>query len=160
MEPLNNCHQFFQSRGIPKEFVAFTTDDYLGDYSEALWKSGVVNPQFFYNLQDSLNLVYLPNKVNVDGYVLQGCNGCGKTGWASALIREALLQGINSLMISMPGMIDEYYNSPTKKLNSDYAQSQSSTSRDNHCYKKRKNDPRNFNDFGRNPLHRGIIIVI
>ena len=51
-------------------------------------------------------------------------------------------------------------NSPTKKLNSDYAQSQSSTSRDNHCYKKRKNDPRNFNDFGRNPLHRGIIIVI
>ena len=121
MEPLNNCHQFFQSRGIPKEFVAFSTDDYLEDYSEALAEIGAVNHQFFTNLQHSLNLIFNTDIENIDGYVLQGCNGCGKTGWASALIREALLFGINSLMISMPGMIDEYYNSPTKKLNPDYA---------------------------------------
>lgn len=121
MEPLNNCHQFFQSRGIPKEFVSFSPDDYISDYSEALSNAGKSDPQFFVNVLESLRLAYSIENDKADGYVLQGCNGCGKTGWASALIREALLFGINSLMISMPGMIDEYYNSPTKKLNQDYA---------------------------------------
>ena len=47
-----------------------------------------------------------------------------------------------------------------KEITKQKAKSQSSTSRDNHCYYEVIASLNNILDLSRNPLHRGIIIVI
>lgn len=111
---MNNVLEFFESRGIPKEFVRWDDFAYTEKFLERLKKIDgelkVDKIKFHTQLIQSLNYIYEPFKAEFSGYHFQGCNGCGKTAWASVMVRQALLEGINSMIISMQSLITAYFN--------------------------------------------------
>lgn len=111
---MNNVLEFFESRGIPKEFTKWDDFAYTEYYLNTLKKmKGVLEVdkvKFHAKLIQSLNYIYEPFVAEKSGYHFQGCNGCGKTAWASVMVRHALLEGVNSMIVNMQSLVTSYFN--------------------------------------------------
>lgn len=111
---MNNVLDFFRSRGIPEEFLKWDEFLYTGAYIKSLEKLNLANKvdslKLLAKLVESRDFITEDFKPGKAGYFFQGCNGSGKTGWASVLIREALITGVNSMITSMQSLMTAYYN--------------------------------------------------